>query len=306
MNNNKNNYSFIQNNLEKAYRLVDVLVFINTDDYIKGTLALKGGTAINQLYFNFPRISYDIDLDYTKLLSKEEIAKEKEKIETRIISFMRKQGYIVANKGKNTHILTSLVFSYRTNSGSNDNIKLDINYIDRCHIFPLAYRKLTNRIFNIDTPILTLDFNELFGSKLNALLSRGTPRDLYDINNLLNNNEIKYDLNEIVDCYIFYSLVSRNFNPITPNFSFIEQITYHKFKTQLKPQLPLDENFDVNSVRENTIIKLKEVIKPNNKRNKFIKSFINGIYKPCILFNTKKASADLDKHPMANWIVNNL
>ena len=55
---------FIRDNLEKVYRLADVLEFINESDYLRDRLALKGGTAINLTVFDLPRLSVDIDLDY--------------------------------------------------------------------------------------------------------------------------------------------------------------------------------------------------------------------------------------------------
>ena len=44
------------------------------------SLVLKGGTAINTVIFNFPRLSVDIDLDLNKNLKKEELVLERDKI----------------------------------------------------------------------------------------------------------------------------------------------------------------------------------------------------------------------------------
>ena len=52
---------FIKDTLEKVYRLADILEYINTNILLKDKLALKGGTAINLLIFNLPRLSVDID-----------------------------------------------------------------------------------------------------------------------------------------------------------------------------------------------------------------------------------------------------
>lgn len=56
---------FVRDTLEKVYRLEDILVFINSHPLMKKRLALKGGTAINLTVFNLPRLSVDIDLDYS-------------------------------------------------------------------------------------------------------------------------------------------------------------------------------------------------------------------------------------------------
>ena len=59
---NKDN-NFIQNNLKKVVRLLDILTFINFDlDPYHEKLVLKGGTAINLMITNLARLSVDIDL----------------------------------------------------------------------------------------------------------------------------------------------------------------------------------------------------------------------------------------------------
>jgi predicted nucleotidyltransferase component of viral defense system len=55
----------VRNTLEKVLRLSEILRFINTNELLRGKLALKGGTAINLIYSDLPRLSVDVDLDYT-------------------------------------------------------------------------------------------------------------------------------------------------------------------------------------------------------------------------------------------------
>jgi predicted nucleotidyltransferase component of viral defense system len=55
----------VRNTLEKVIRLAEILRFINTNELLRGKLALKGGTAINLIYSDLPRLSVDVDLDYT-------------------------------------------------------------------------------------------------------------------------------------------------------------------------------------------------------------------------------------------------
>ena len=55
---------FINSNIEKVIRLLDILAFIdsNLDPYHE-KLVLKGGTAINLMITNLAHLSVDIDLD---------------------------------------------------------------------------------------------------------------------------------------------------------------------------------------------------------------------------------------------------
>ena len=68
---------FINSNIEKVIRLLDVLAFIDSDlDPSHEKLVLKGGTAINLMITNLARLSVDIDLDYIGSLDKEKMGIE--------------------------------------------------------------------------------------------------------------------------------------------------------------------------------------------------------------------------------------
>ena len=83
-----NESGFIKEVYEKVVRLVDVLEFINTNKNIVNKLSLKGGTAINLLYFNLPRLSVDIDLDYIGGIDKKNMLSDRETISKTITAFM--------------------------------------------------------------------------------------------------------------------------------------------------------------------------------------------------------------------------
>lgn len=93
-------------------------------------LALKGGTAINLLYMDLPRLSVDIDLDYIGSLDKEEAIKDWEIIMDSIDGFMSKEGYVVSAKSRGSAILVSRTYSFTNAFGNKDNIKVEINFID--------------------------------------------------------------------------------------------------------------------------------------------------------------------------------
>ena len=64
---------FIRDTFEKMSRLIGVLGFFERDPILSRYLALKGGTAINLTIFNLPRLSVDIDLDFSENLTLEEL-----------------------------------------------------------------------------------------------------------------------------------------------------------------------------------------------------------------------------------------
>lgn len=64
---------FVRDTFEKVCRLADVLDFIQKDVLLSNALALKGGTAINLTIFNLPRLSVDIDMDFSENVPREEM-----------------------------------------------------------------------------------------------------------------------------------------------------------------------------------------------------------------------------------------
>lgn len=73
---------FPQDTLEKVSYLLTLLNVIAEDDFLKQRLVLKGGTALNLFFFDLPRLSVDIDLNYvgtadrtTMLADREQVGK---------------------------------------------------------------------------------------------------------------------------------------------------------------------------------------------------------------------------------------
>ena len=89
---------FIRDTYEKVCRLSSVLSFMQSDPLLKESLALKGGTAINLTIFDLPRLSVDIDLDYAKNNSRDEMISERMDITEIIRRYMAAEGYEVSNR----------------------------------------------------------------------------------------------------------------------------------------------------------------------------------------------------------------
>lgn len=70
-----------------------------------------------------------------------------------------------------------------------DMVKVEINYMNRVHLFDCEKRRITLPAKN-DIEVLTLNKFDLFSSKMTALIYRTTIRDVYDINNMIKNRTI--------------------------------------------------------------------------------------------------------------------
>ena len=142
---------FIKDNVEKVMRLIDILETLFSSEW-KDKLALKGGTAINLFYRNLPRLSVDIDLDYLGQ-TKEEAVADKESIRTYLKSALFQKGYALSDASKYHYALDSYVFQYQNNGGNRDNIKVEINFLDRAHILPLSKTKIAAFGYNGEAEI---------------------------------------------------------------------------------------------------------------------------------------------------------
>lgn len=69
---------FNTDNIEKVLRLLEILNEIFAHPVLNKFYALKGGTALNLFYFNIPRLSVDIDLNYQGLDRSEMLENKKE------------------------------------------------------------------------------------------------------------------------------------------------------------------------------------------------------------------------------------
>ena len=295
---------FLRDNLEKVLRLVDVLHFVGQNNKLNDCLVLKGGTAINLTVFNMPRLSVDIDLDFHKECTREEMLQHRAVINAEILAYMASQGYNLSPNTKNPHSLDSWVFYYQNVGGNRDNIKIEINYSMRQHIL-IPQARITNISFLDNILINTLDPVELFGSKIKALIERHTCRDLYDVYNLLHHELLQsLDLDLLRKIVLFYLAVGGNEIPrISYDFSSIQQIKFAQVRATLLPMLKKGDSFDFEKAKLEVIGFLQNLLQFTENEKIFVESFVAKCYRPELLFADEAIVYRIRNHPMALWKV---
>lgn len=291
--------------LERVLRLMDVLEFINTDSYLKNKLALKGGTAINLTFYNYMRLSVDIDLDYIGPNDREQMMIDKNLIEKRLLNYTQESNMQYRNdKTKKTHALDSFVFNYSNLFNATDMIKIEINYMNRIHLFDCEKRNITLPLKN-SKKVLTLNKIDLFASKTNALIYRTTIRDIYDVYNMIKNKTISS--NEFIifkKSLIFYLLLSAE-EKINIKILFEEcKKRMNSFVGKRVPQyltstLKLNEKFDISSAIHDISLLLDKILESiTDNEIDFINSFPNI---STSLFENKMIDEKINNHPMVKW-----
>ncbi|HQB07545.1 MAG TPA: nucleotidyl transferase AbiEii/AbiGii toxin family protein [Rectinema sp.] len=294
--------NFTRDTLEKALRLAEILTYLNTNPIMKDVLPLKGGTAINFTIFKLPRLSVDIDLDFHSTQTREEMLQSRTQITIDIETHMKTQEYTREISRKPSHSLEPLVFSYRNLGGSKDNIKIEINYSLRSHIFPLCIRSINSELFDTSIRVLCLDPIEIFASKINALINRAAARDLYDIHNMISFDilsERDYEL--LRKATIFYTAISQESIPNKYDFSKIEQISSRKIKTELQPVIYKNESISLESMKAKVVAFLSQLLTLSAEEDTFLTEFSNNNFLPELLFEDEELLARIRNHPMALW-----
>ena len=294
--------NFLRDNLEKVLRLADVLQFISQNPKLKFRLVLKGGTAINLTIFDLPRLSVDIDLDFHSDCTREEMILARAEINEELLRYMSSQGYQQSTSTKNAHSLDSWVFFYQNSAGNRDNIKLEINYSMRQHIFEPCSRPITIN-FLADIDVMSLQPIELYGSKIKALIERHTCRDLYDVYNLLHSDVFNtFDFTLLRKIVVFYLAVGGSSAPTTTfDLSGIKDISFSQIRATLLPMLRKGDKFDFEIAKTEILHFLAILGQFNDNEIEFINFFNQKQYKPELLFDDQNIINRIAAHPMAIW-----
>lgn len=245
------------NSLEKTLRLIDVLDQLSKHPFLKKCFVLKGGTALNVFYFDLPRLSVDADLNYIKEVDRMDMIAGRKEID-QLIPQIFKNEYSV-KFSKKEYALSQFGLHFSTLSGSTDRIKLEINYLHRLPI--LSITNIEAKHFNVNIKYFVLEKIELFASKIMALLSRYTPRDLFDVY-LLVKSDKKIDLIKLRQMIIYYGLISR-------------ESIYDLF------------NLDLNIISESDIRKhlLPMLIGNQYPKLDYMKQIVNDFLKPLLVLS---------------------
>lgn len=297
---------FQRDTLEKVVRLYYVLKNMSETPLFRDNLALKGGTAINLAYFNLPRLSVDIDMDFTKSGEMTDLLSIRKEIKDTLFDLLQSQGYIIGKLGKELHTLDQWTFNYQSISGNNDHIKIELNYGIRNHFLPVVNKDINLSIVSdMGIKIPTLHPCELFATKVNALIERAAVRDLFDVyslskSNLLSTPEEREMLKKGIVFYQTIGVEGAATKEI--DISKIMDVQPSKIKSQLIPLLPSGKKFfPIDVAKESTMQYLTSVLTLSPKEEEYLENFSKGIYKPDLLFSDPAILERISEHPMALW-----
>lgn len=293
---------FVRDTFEKVARLADILRFMEQDELLSQVLALKGGTAINLTIFDLPRLSVDIDLDFAKDATRDEMMDDRKDATSRINKYMDAAGYRRSLKSKYYHALDSFVYEYKNAGGMKDNLKIEINYMLRSHVLPVSRRTVKLPWLDSELTVLSVAPLEIYASKIVALMNRTAPRDIYDVHNMLRFglfDESEQDL--LRKCVVFYSAIGSEKIPTEFHFNQISSVPQYRIKTDLLPVLRKNERFNLKEAQSEITEYLSGLLIPTADELAFWEQFRQGEYRPELVFGQSPELERVAHHAMAEW-----
>lgn len=178
--------------LGKVERLLALLDGLRSHPFLKGRVALKGGTALNLFVFDVPRLSVDIDLNYIGAADRETMLADRPKVEQAIKAVCGRLG-IQIKRAPSDHAGGKWRMSYTTVTGRPGSLELDVNLMLRTPLWghTLSASRPLGPFAISDVPVL--DAHELAAGKLAALFGRTASRDLFDARELLARGGLERD-----------------------------------------------------------------------------------------------------------------
>jgi len=290
--------------IEKVFHLLNLLNKLNAHPFLKGKLALKGGSALNLFVFNMPRLSVDIDLNYIGAIEREKMLADRSKIEKAVQAVFSREGFTVKKKPAE-HAGGKWRLNYRSVIGQSGNLEVDLNFMFRQPLWEVRAfdSKFLGEFRAANIPIL--DIHELAAGKLAALFARHQARDLFDVHQLL--FFTKLNRNRLRTAFFVYGALNRkDWRKIS-----LEDIEFDPKELQRSLIPVLHGNFInggedmsmfaqrlMNECRE----KLSMVFPPSEKEMTFLERILTmGEIEPTLLTADEEVQTRIMRHPMLLW-----
>lgn len=204
---------------------------------LKGAIAFRGGTAIHKLLFARPlRYSEDIDLVQTRA---EPIGTTVDAIRA-ALSWLGK-----CSREQDGHSM-HLIYRFSPEADAQATLKLKVEINTREHDSRLGLRPypfaVANDWYRGETEILSFEPEELFGTKLRALLQRRKNRDLFDLHHGL--DQLAMDTGKLIACFEHYlALEGKPLSRPVAEQRMLEKLT-RSLTEDIAPLLPAGVRFD--------------------------------------------------------------
>lgn len=204
---------------------------------LRGKIAFRGGTAINKLLFTQPlRYSEDIDL----------VQMQPEPIGATVDAIREALAWLGPCQREQAGHSMHLVFRFAPEADPQSTLKLKVEINTREHESLFGVRSypfaVENGWYEGRANIASFEAEELFGTKLRALLQRRKNRDLFDLAYGL--DQLALDVDKLIACFDHYlALEDKAITRAMAEQRMLEKLT-RNLTEDIAPLLPAGIRFD--------------------------------------------------------------
>lgn len=280
-----------------------ILDGISVHPFLKDRLVLKGGTALNLFFFDLPRLSVDIDLNYVGKLDKQEMLLERPEVERALEAVFQRER-LSLRRIPEKHAGGKWQLRYASVLGGSGNLEVDLNYMFRVPLYGV-HKKSSHSIGARKTKeIPLLDIHELGAGKLSALFARRASRDLFDAYQLL--TKCSLDIEQLrLACLVYGAMGTKDWREISSNEIHFEE---RELKDQLIPVLRKhafrgDDWLNwTNQLLADCKTALKTLFPLRECEQAFLQSlFESGTIDAGLLTNDRNLIEKINTHPLLQW-----
>ncbi len=256
--------------LEKLYHLTRILQAICDNEVLHSNLTLKGGTALNLIYLDIPRISIDLDFNFTGSVERGTMKAMRPKVEAAIETIGGNLEYGVTPRPP-SYIMSRHYFRYVNIREVKDHVKVEVNYLDRLPVGQIVGRTFPTFFPDLQQfPVRTYTLEELAAQKIGAYIERGEPRDLYDLYRLSTQRADPEDIREYTVIYYCMAEEAKDPKDLVESAKTFDEV---KLSLEIQQFIRNTENLDPDKVRDCASRFLQEVLSFTRRQQEFIDTF---------------------------------
>jgi predicted nucleotidyltransferase component of viral defense system len=288
--------------LQKQIVLLNLLKELSDHPRLRRAYALKGGTALNIFWLDFPRLSVDLDFNYIGSPDLSVMRQERDNLEKQIRRVIESTGITVDHIAK-YHAGGKWRLRAPSAFGGNISLELDLNYLMRVPVWDVVEKDAYVLDEDFKVKYITVDIHELYAGKIKALLERSAARDLFDVHFLAMNPDT-VNIDKLRKNVILFGITS-NDDWREKDYGTIDAITEKRFTIELRDLVITELN--VQKMKTTVISYLDSLLNYSTAEKTFMSKFLDeGIYEPELFFDDNAQVENLKNHPAVLWKLENL
>lgn len=266
--------------LERVFRLATLLQTI--EDELGDELSLRGGTALNLLHLDVPRLSVDIDLDFIGTAAADEAKRRRPSLLETIERLAQSSGYKVVPE-RASYAMAHLRMHYDDIEGRPAFIKVDVNFLDRVPVMVPEHRVVAHP-FQDDVPafeVQTLALSELAAAKLIALCRRALARDLFDAAAI--SRLVSLTIDEVRTVLVVRGAAYPPPSPIAYEVAIVDRIREVSWNSEVVALARRPTPFTLGQARSHAADLLTETLQLDEAHRQFLDLLESGELRPDVL-----------------------